>query len=203
MLLDKIVQGLVDVAQGQLSSRTRPKAKAARAFVRLYAALIECHEAYLRCRSHGLSGDEYLLRSPHYATWRHAINDLALALQQVKTEIRLFAPDVHKQMVLYLNSEELLGGSSGSSEAFIHGDQRQIKRLADLIIDKGYNPCIFSPDAEHNPEGEGRSHDELEADAEMQKNDLEMSVSDDATYSSSERRLRNFIKKQFAIEDLF
>jgi len=131
MVLDKIFQMLIDLAKDRLVSQRTPRQKAARAFVRLYTALTECHEAYMLWQQTSRAiGPAYSM--PEFASWRESVEELDSAFQKVRAILGLFAPDVQRRMRVYLSGELV-----GVDEVFVHGNKKTIERIARLLIDEG------------------------------------------------------------------
>jgi hypothetical protein len=175
MILEQLVQFIIDSAKGQLLTKSAPKSKAARTFFRLYCAMKDCHEEWLRLKQLKVEN----LRYSDYATYSRSVDNLSNAFAKVDDHIKLFAPSTHKVLRDYHSGESALAD-----------------HLLDQMLDKGMvMPRLRFSFEFDEPVKMG--------DIQLGRDELAQSIEDTSSFDKASELLAKFIKENFSIEDLF
>ena len=178
IILDQLVQFLIDCAKGQLSLKTAPKAKAARAFFRLYCTMKDCHEEWIRLKQLKIEDRHY----SDYVTYIKSIDDLSHAFAKVNDHLRIFDPDAYKAIRSYR------GGEYVAIE--------QINQTLDQALDQG----VLAPRFQNLIETDESI---TIGGIQFKREELAKSMEDNSSFEKASKLLSKFIKKNFNLEDLF
>lgn len=177
MILDKVIQLIIDLFKKYLPEKPNPRAKAARAFVNLYNSLIECHESYIlwQKKNRGKKSKEYIV-------WQKSISGLSNALDKIRNQLKIFAPDIYKYMREYRASEMAISNYDDLN-----------KKDLDLLINSGLIAPILNITGSLIDENLSK----------ITEKELVITFTKDSSFKKTEELLRNYIKQEFKIEDLF